>query len=50
VDCLWDCEPETRALAATHVDRRIRLAAQRLQELAEDDAQAPSVRRSAALE
>jgi hypothetical protein len=48
VDCLWDCEPETRQLAAAHVDRRIRLAAQRLDELAEDDAQAPSVRRSAA--
>jgi hypothetical protein len=48
VDCLWDCEPETRQLAASHVDRRIRLAAQRLEELASDDAQAPSVRRSAA--
>ena len=48
VDCLWDCEPETRQLAASHVDRRIRLAAQRLQELADDEAQAPSVRRSAA--
>jgi hypothetical protein len=50
VDCLWDCEPETRSLAATHVDRRIRLAGQRLDELAEDEAQAPSVRRSAATE
>ncbi len=50
VDCLWDCEPETRQLAAAHVDRRIRLAAQRLDELAHDDAQAPSVRRSAAME
>jgi hypothetical protein len=48
VDCLWDCEPETRQLAAEHVDRRIRLAAQRLQELAGDGAQAASVRRSAA--
>jgi hypothetical protein len=48
VDCLWDCEPETRRLAAAHVDRRIRLAAQRLDELAADEAQAPSVRRSAA--
>jgi hypothetical protein len=48
VDCLWDCEPETRQLAASHVDRRIRLAAQRLDELADDDAQAPSVRHSAA--
>ena len=47
VDCLWDCEPETRQLAAPHVDRRIRLAAQRLAELAADEAQAPSVRRSA---
>ena len=49
VDCLWDCEPETRQLAAEHVDRRIRLAAQRLQELADDEAQAPSVRRSASI-
>jgi hypothetical protein len=48
VECLWDCEPETRQLAAEHVDRRIRLAAQRLDELADDDAQAASVRRSAA--
>jgi hypothetical protein len=48
VECLWDCEPETRQLAASHVDRRIRLAAQRLAELAADAAQAPSVRRSAA--
>jgi hypothetical protein len=48
VDCLWDCEPETRQLAASHVDRRIRLAAQRLAELAADAAQAPSVRRTAA--
>jgi hypothetical protein len=48
VDCLWDCEPETRELAAAHVDRRIRLASQRLDELTSDDAQAPSVRRSAA--
>jgi hypothetical protein len=47
VECLWDCEPETRALAAEHVDRRIRLAAQRLDELAGDDAQAVTVRRSA---
>jgi len=50
VDCLWDCEPETRSLAAAHVDRRIRLAGQRLDELAADEAQAPSVRRSAAME
>ena len=48
VECLWDCEPETRQLAAEHVDRRIRLAAQRLDELAADGAQAASVRRSAA--
>jgi hypothetical protein len=48
VDCLWDCEPETRQLAAAHVDRRIRLAAQRLEELTADDAQAPSVRHAAA--
>lgn len=50
VDCLWDCEPETRTLAAAHVDRRIRLAAQRLDELTADEAQAPSVRRSAAID
>ena len=30
VECLWDCEAETRRLAATHVDRRVRLASQRL--------------------
>lgn len=47
VECLWDCERETRQLAAAHVDRRIRLAAQRLDELAQDEAQAASVRRAA---
>ncbi len=50
VDCLWDCEAETRQLAATYVDRRIRLASQRLEELAADEAQAASVRRAAAKE
>ena len=25
VECLWDCEAETRRLAADHVDRRVRL-------------------------
>ena len=44
VECLWDCEQETRLLAAEHVDRRIRLARQRLRELADDEAQAASVR------
>lgn len=48
VECLWDCEAETRVLAAIHVDRRIRLAAQRLEELAGDEAQAASVRAAAA--
>ena len=48
VECLWDCEAETRRLAATHVDRRVRLAAQRLEELADDDVQAASVRAAAA--
>jgi hypothetical protein len=48
VECLWDCERETRAVAASHVDRRIRLAAQRLHELASDDAQAASVRKASA--
>jgi hypothetical protein len=47
VECLWDCERETRRVAAEHVDRRIRLAAQRLDELARDEAQAASVRRTA---
>jgi hypothetical protein len=47
VECLWDCERETRRAAAAHVDRRIRLAAQRLDELAHDEAQAASVRRTA---
>ena len=47
VECLWDCEAETRRLAATHVDRRVRLAGQRLAELAGDDVQAPSVRAAA---
>ena len=44
VECLWDCEAETRQLAASHVDRRVRLAAQRLEELAGDEAQAATVR------
>jgi hypothetical protein len=44
VECLWDCERESRAIAASRVDRRIRLAAQRLGELAGDEAQAASVR------
>jgi hypothetical protein len=48
VECLWDCEAHTRRLAATHVDRRVRLAAQRLAELAGDGAQAASVRSAAA--
>lgn len=47
VECLWDCERESRAIAAARVDRRIRLAAQRLDELAGDDAQAASVRLAA---
>ena len=38
---------ETRRLAASHVDRRVRLAAQRLDELAGDRAQAASVRAAA---
>ncbi|MEA2189516.1 MAG: hypothetical protein QOK16_4527, partial [Solirubrobacteraceae bacterium] len=48
VECLWDCERETRALAAGRVDRRVRLAAQRLDELAADESQAASVRHAAA--
>jgi hypothetical protein len=47
VECLWDCEAETRRLAATHVDRRVRLAFQRLEELAGDRAQAALVRAAA---
>ncbi|MEY2516271.1 MAG: hypothetical protein QOJ89_3629 [bacterium] len=48
VECLWDCESDTRAIAAGRVDRRIRLAWQRLDEFAGDEAQAASVRRAAA--
>jgi hypothetical protein len=48
VECLWDCEAETRRLAAVHVDRRVRLASQRLAEFAGDEAQAASVRAAAA--
>jgi hypothetical protein len=48
VECLWDCEAETRRLGATHVDGRVRLAAQRLDELAADEVQAASVRAAAA--
>jgi len=48
VECLWDCEAQTRRLAATYVDRRVRLAAQRLDELARDEVQAASVRAAAA--
>jgi len=47
VECLWDCEAETRRLAAAHVDRRVRLAAQRLAELGGDEAQAAFVRQTA---
>jgi hypothetical protein len=46
VECLWDCERESRQIAATHVDRRIRMAGQRLGELSADEAQAASVRRA----
>ncbi len=48
VECLWDCEAETRRIGAAHVDRRVRLAAQRLQEFAEDEVQAAVVRAAAA--
>ena len=48
VECLWDCERETRAVAAGTVDRRVRLASQRLAELHDDEAQAASVRRATA--
>ncbi|HVF77296.1 MAG TPA: hypothetical protein VNA28_03280 [Solirubrobacteraceae bacterium] len=47
VEALWDCEAETRRLAAMHVDGRVRLAAQRLEELERDAAQAASVRAAA---
>lgn len=47
VECLWDCEAETRRLACGYVDRRVRLAAQRLEELVADEAQAASVRAAA---
>lgn len=47
VECLWDCEVEVRQLAVERVDRRVRLASQRLAELAADTAQAASVRRAA---
>jgi hypothetical protein len=48
VECLWDCEAETRRMSAVHVDGRVRLAAQRLEELTADEAQAASVRTVAA--
>ncbi|MGI8731321.1 MAG: hypothetical protein ACR2LK_15305, partial [Solirubrobacteraceae bacterium] len=48
VECLWDCERESRQIAATHVDRRIRMAGQRLAELSADEAQAASVRQASA--
>jgi len=48
VECLWDCERESRAIAAASVDRRIRLASQRARELVDDEAQAASVRAAAA--
>jgi hypothetical protein len=48
VECLWDCERETREVAAGRVDRRVRLASQRLAELHDDEAQAASVRRATA--
>jgi hypothetical protein len=48
VECLWDCEREVRQLAAERVDRRVRLATQRLAELSADEAQAASVRRAGA--
>ena len=47
VDCLWDCEADSRRIAATYVDRRVRLAAQRLEEMTGDRAQAASVRGAA---
>jgi len=47
VECLWDCESETREVAAGQVDRRVRLAAQRLAELAGDEAQSASARQAA---
>ena len=50
VECLWDCERESRAIAAACVDRRVRLASQRLAELAGDEAQAASVRAAATAE
>ena len=48
VECLYDCEREVRQLAAERVDRRVRLASQRLAELAADPAQAASVRAASA--
>lgn len=48
VECLWDCERESRQIAAEHVDRRIRMAGQRLAELGADEAQAASVRQASA--
>lgn len=50
VECLWDCEREVRQIAARQVDRRVRLAAQRLAELSADEAQAASVRQASARE
>ena len=47
VECLWDCERRDAPARGGGVDRRVRLAAQRLDELTRDEAQAASVRRAA---
>jgi hypothetical protein len=43
-ECLWDCEPEVRALAATHVERRNPMITARLRAIASDWAEDPDTR------
>jgi hypothetical protein len=47
VDCLWDCQPGTRALAARHADLRVKAVRARLRVLAWDPAEEPEVREAA---
>lgn len=46
VECLWDCEPETRAIGATWAEPTARVLT-RLRELADDEYEEPSVRAAA---
>lgn len=44
VDCLWDCQPEVRVIAATHAARDNSDAGARLAELRGDPNEDPDVR------